>query len=84
MFGDSIGCAIVQHLSRHELQALSEKQTSGDGNDPNGTVTLLVPNDTTIALSDPVGSASYNNPTFLPESRTLTIDENPNMSKTYF
>ena len=84
VFGDSIGCAIVQHLSRHELQALSEKQIFIEENNPNGTVALLVPNDTIIPLSNPMGSVAYNNPTFLPESRTLPIDENSTMGKTYF
>ncbi len=41
VFGDSIGCAIVQHLSRKELRAFDEKQII-DENNSNKVFPLVV------------------------------------------
>ena len=47
VFGDSIGCAIVQHLSRKELAALDEKNEAEKNNKPDAVLPALVTNTTT-------------------------------------
>ncbi|CAF0769571.1 unnamed protein product [Adineta ricciae] len=42
VFGDSIGCAIVQHLSRKELAALDEKNEAEENNRPDTVLPALV------------------------------------------
>ncbi|CAF2408050.1 unnamed protein product [Rotaria sp. Silwood2] len=88
VFGDSIGCAIVEHLSRKELDA--------DAN-INGTDTAmqtLVSTDTECGTGTPNGivirppnhipPTTYNNPTFANSSEANNNDKDNNMDKTNF
>jgi hypothetical protein len=85
VFGDSIGCAVVQHLSRQELKALDNKRISVDYIDtsnPNTIVSLLAPNNMATYPSNHVVSGTYDNPAF---PKTISDDEeNMNTNKTYF
>ncbi|UJR33046.1 hypothetical protein I4U23_020505 [Adineta vaga] len=69
VFGDSIGCAIVQHLSRKELAALDEKKNIEENNNSNTVLPLLVKN-TEYRTSTPNGllhrdsSTILDNPTY--------------------
>jgi hypothetical protein len=86
VFGDSIGCAIVQHLSRKELKALDEKQTSInyiDSNNPNTIVHLPHPQDTIINRLNHAAPAAYDNPTYIHQPWSIP-DNEENMGKTYF
>ncbi len=66
VFGDSIGCAIVQHLSRHELKALDDKRTSIDTN--------IIP----THPSNHVTPVAYDNPTFNNQSGAIPYDDEDN------
>jgi len=75
VFGDSIGCAIVQHLSRKELDALDNKDTT-NANSPN-TILPLVVSDAKhgTSTSNHVVTATYENPTFIYQSETYNDDK---------
>ncbi|CAF0916624.1 unnamed protein product [Adineta ricciae] len=47
VFGDSIGCAIVQHLSRKELAALDEKNAAEENNKSDAVLPAFVADTTT-------------------------------------
>jgi hypothetical protein len=83
VFGDSIGCAIVQHLSRKELEALDNQETLST-NDSNTVVPLLVPNNTTTHPSNHVTPVTYNNPTFINQSETIPDDDDNTLARTNF
>ncbi len=85
VFGDSIGCAIVQHLSRKELAALDNKETSLEDDDKNTVVPLLVPVNTHTQSSNRVLPITYDNPTFVDQPETISDDDNDNnMARTHF
>ena len=59
VFGDSIGCAIVQHLSRKELSALDQQELI-DANKPDPGLPLVQPNGKqVINTSDHVVITTY-------------------------
>ena len=88
VFGDSIGCAIVQHLSRKELEALDNKETSStngdDTNHSNTVVPLLVPNNTTTHPLNHVTPVKYDNPTFINQSENISDDDDNTLARTNF
>lgn len=61
VFGDSIGCAIVQHLSRKELDALDRAQAKVDL-------------ESATKLSAEVVNITYDNPIFISQTETLQND----------
>ncbi|CAF3503517.1 unnamed protein product [Rotaria sp. Silwood1] len=80
VFGDSIGCAVVNHLSRKELDALDNKKLLADNtdtNNPNSSVSFLVPNNTTTFPSNHMEPVAYANPTYSNQSET-TVDDDDN------
>ncbi len=72
VFGDSIGCAIVQHLSHKELNALDNKESTINTN----TVLPLLVSDIEHGTTAPNGTlihssnTTYDNPTFKNEFET--------------
>ena len=86
VFGDSIGCAIVQHLSRKELQTLDDqKRISIDTNNPNTIVSHLIPNNIITYPPNHVIPVPYDNPMFINSPRTVfDEEENSTIRKTYF
>jgi len=75
VFGDSIGCAIVQHLSRKELSALDD-QENGNANNPNTVDPLLVSNiERSTSTANHVVTTTYDNPTFINQSETNNDDK---------
>ncbi|CAF1103005.1 unnamed protein product [Adineta steineri] len=82
VFGDSIGCAIVQHLSRHELKALDNKEKIAilNGiNDSRTIVPLIVPSNQRVSIA-------FDNPTFIDPQGTIsdTDDADDNTKRTAF
>jgi hypothetical protein len=77
VFGDSIGCAIVQHLSRKELSALDNKEIT-DTKSPNTVLPLLVSDvEHGTSTANHVVNTTYDNPIFINQSETYkdnTID----------
>ena len=84
VFGDSIGCAIVQHLSRKELDALDNKKETTvvivESNKSNTVLPLLASdiergesasNGTLIYPSNHSIPMNYDNPTFINQSETI-------------
>jgi hypothetical protein len=68
VFGDAIGCAIVQHLSRKELSALDNKETANP----------LIVSDAkhgTNTSNHVVTTTTYDNPTFIIQSETYDDDK---------
>ena len=84
VFGDSIGCAIVQHLSRKELAALDNKGTSLDEDNPNTVLPLLASNKTTTHSSNQVVPTTYDNPTFVNHPGTIPEDKDDTEDRTTF
>jgi hypothetical protein len=87
VFGDSIGCAIVQHLSRKELSALDEKEAAEA--EANTILPLLAPNaeqdtkvPTHIHSSNHVVPIVYDNPTFTNQLETINDDEDNTTART--
>jgi Na+/H+-dicarboxylate symporter len=77
VFGDSIGCAIVQHLSRKELSALDNEAMAIASVNSNTVLPLLVPgvehgtnipNGTRVHPASHVIPMTYDNPTFVNQS----------------
>jgi hypothetical protein len=64
VFGDSIGCAIVQHLSRKELAALDNKEIIIDKNLSNTVLPLVASDAEHGTPSNHVLTTIYDNPTF--------------------
>ncbi|CAF1335865.1 unnamed protein product [Rotaria sp. Silwood1] len=78
VFGDSIGCAVVNHLSRKELDALDNKKLLADNtdtNNPNSSVSFLVPNNTTTFPSNHMEPVAYANPTYSNQPETTVDDD---------
>ncbi len=72
VFGDSIGCAIVQHLSRKELDALD-----ANANNPTTGLRLLVADvERDANTSNHVVTTTYDNPVFLNQSETFNHNKN--------
>ncbi|CAF2586292.1 unnamed protein product [Rotaria sp. Silwood2] len=87
VFGDSIGCAVVNYLSRKELDALDNKKLlpdDGDTNNPNSSVSFLVPNNTTMLSSNHVPPVIFDNPTYSNQPETTVDDDDNIMAQTSF
>lgn len=77
VFGDSIGCAVVHHLSRKELDTLDYKRTSIDDSNINhskSTAALIPPN--YMPQLNHVTSPVHDNPTFSNQTETIFEDDN--------
>ncbi|CAF1108062.1 unnamed protein product [Rotaria sordida] len=97
VFGDSIGCAIVQHLSRKELDALDNQETTAtitDTSRSNSTQTMPIstdvecgtdtPNGTTIHLLNYIPPTTNDNPMCTNLSETNNADRDNNIDRTSF
>ncbi|CAF1021503.1 unnamed protein product [Rotaria sordida] len=87
VFGDSIGCAVVYHLSRKELNSLDNRNILADDvntNNPNSSVSFLVPNTTTTLPSNHMTSVTYDNPTYSNQPETTVDDNDDNTDQTSF
>ncbi|CAF4929700.1 unnamed protein product, partial [Rotaria magnacalcarata] len=86
VFGDSIGCAVVNHLSRKELDALDNKTMSDDDtniHNSKSTTALLPHNNTNTSRSNHVTPLVYDNPSFSNQAET-TIENDNIMGQTTF
>ncbi|CAF1011356.1 unnamed protein product [Rotaria sordida] len=87
VFGDSIGCAVVHHLSRKELDTLDNRNILADDvntNNSNSSVSFLAPNTTTTLPSNHMTPVTYDNPTYSNQPETTVDDDGDNMSQTSF
>ncbi|CAF3438265.1 unnamed protein product [Rotaria socialis] len=86
VFGDSIGCAVVNHLSRKELDALDNKTMSDDDtniHNSKSTTALLPLNNTNTPRSNHATPLIYDNPSFSNQVET-TIENDDSMGQTTF
>ncbi|CAF4838500.1 unnamed protein product [Rotaria sp. Silwood1] len=97
VFGDSIGCAVVQHLSRKELNAPVNQETTTavtNINDPDTVRRMLLsanteydtgtPNGTVIYPPNNLLSTTHDNPAFTNSSEINNDDQANNIYKTNF
>ena len=84
VFGDSIGCAIVQHLSAKELRALDEANSDDANHGASVVPFLAIQPAANGGGSKPHEPGTFNNPTFTNELG-ITVDEpGTDMSRTHF
>lgn len=90
VFGDSIGCAIVQHLSRKELDALDRRELALIDESRHNSSTIVplfepAKNRADIVhASNHVGSIAYDNPTFVDPIKTIEDDDDNTLVRTSF
>ncbi|CAF1684476.1 unnamed protein product [Adineta ricciae] len=90
VFGDSIGCAIVQHLSRKELDALDRRELIFVDDTRNHSSTIIPLFEPTknrasiVRASNHVGSITHDNPTFVDPIKTIEDDDDNTMAQTSF
>ena len=85
VFGDSVGCAIVNHLSRKELSAPDGRQKSSGGvniNRLNLDSPFLHLNNFSIYPSNHMKPFTYGNLTLSNETKTRIDEENKHTSRT--
>ena len=90
VFGDSIGCAIVQHLSRKELDALDRRElvfVDDTRNNSSTIIPLFEPAENRASIvhaSNHVRSITYDNPTFVDPIKTIEDDDDNTLAQTSF
>lgn len=86
VFGDSIGCAIVEHLSRKELDAIDNKTMFVDSSQHTlyPVIPLLESVHPPTHPSNHVSPNTYDNPTFSKQADTLVDEEDNSMAQTSF